>query len=193
MTAPDKPEDAPLRAEIQFFMDKVFQISLAYFALLVSTLAFSTSQVTDDAAKAAGMTTGSLIACALLLLNILYATLSGACLFAVLKRGLFALMERSRVSQTWRRWEVFVRDDSHSHGVINMRRIAWNIDNYYVTPIFIGVIVVSGFSYWYCFSAGSTSAIWVSSILIVLHIVPLAIIYYLGKLNTVCRRIARTP
>jgi len=71
MTAPDKPEDAPLRAEIQFFMDKVFQISLAYFALLVSTLAFSTSQVTDDAAKAAGMTTGSLIACALLLLNIL--------------------------------------------------------------------------------------------------------------------------
>ena len=190
MIVPEKPEDAPMRAEIQFFMDKIFQISLAYFALLVSTLVFSKSAVTDDAARAAGMSTGSLIACVLLLLNVLYATLSGACLFAVLKRGLFALVEQGEVSQTWRRWETFVRDDSHLHRAIDIRRIAWNIDNYYVTPIFFGVAVVSGFSYWYCLSLGSASAVWISSVLLCLHVAPAGIIYYLGKLNAVCRRIA---
>src|SRR5664279_3668855 len=95
-------------------------------------------------------------------------------------------MEPSKVSETWRRWEVFVRDDSHANGTIGMRRIAWNIDNYYVTPIFIGVVVVSGFAYWYCWDAGSTSAKWASTALVVMHLAPMTILYYLAKLNRIC-------
>src|SRR3712207_6655814 len=104
MTEPSKPEDAPLRAEIQFFMDKIFQSSLAYFLLLVSTLALSKTSLSVDLAQLLGLAVGDLVACTLLLLNVLYSILSFSCLFAVLKRGLFALVERQRVSETWRRW-----------------------------------------------------------------------------------------
>lgn len=188
-----KPEDGPLRAEIQFFMDKIFQASLAYFVLLVSALALSKTSITGDVAVAAHMRTGDVVACTLLLLNVLYATLSGSCLFAVLKRGLFALITRERVSETWRKWEIFVRDDSHARGNINMRLIAWNIDNYYVVPIFLGVVAVSTVSAVYCIAGGTVAARWAGIALVAAHVMPIMILIQLGKLNAICRRIARQP
>lgn len=183
-----KPEDGPVRAEIQFFMDKTFQISLAYIVGLGTLFALANSALVNNFAQLGNMSTTALVACILLLLNVVYMTLAAACLFAVLKRGLFALTHKVHVSETWHRWEVFVRKESDWPVSTKFPTLAWNVDNYYTIPLNVLTLIMSALAAAVSFASKSPSAIAVGSVLCLLHLVPGWMLWQLKNLDDLCRR-----
>jgi hypothetical protein len=62
-----------------------------------------------------------------------------SCSFAILKRGLFLLLtDLSEARDSYHQWEVFVRQSP-----FGVRRLAWNIDNFYVALIDGAVLLLS--------------------------------------------------
>lgn len=185
----DQPAtDGPVRAEIQFFMDKVFQVSLAYIVALGTLLAFANSAMVITYGGLAKMPPAALVANILLLLNVVYLTLTTACLFAVLKRGLFALTNKTQVSETWHRWEIFVRRDTDWPITKRLPGLAWDIDNYYALPLTGLIIIMSGLAGAVCFTSNHITAIVAAAALLVLHAVPGWTAWQLRNLNIVCRQ-----
>jgi hypothetical protein len=133
-------EVSGIKAEIQFFMEKCFQASFGYLAGLFAVLALSRVDYVSDLASAAHMPVRSLISVIVLLLNLFYFTVIGSCLFAVLKRGYFILALGAESVDA--KWELFTRRDRQK-SARPMHALAWNIDNYYMLPIFGVLFVVS--------------------------------------------------
>jgi hypothetical protein len=187
------PQDGPVRAEIQFFMDKLFQMSLGYIVGLGAILALSNSAMINGFAQATKMTITDVILCLLLLLNVIYLTLATACLFAVLKRGLFALTHSIDVSGTWHQWEVFVRREAQWKITNRLSTLAWNVDNYYAIPIVFVVGLMSVLAATFCLTSHAVNAIIAAIFLCCLHIIPLWMLWQLKNLNSFCRmQISRT-
>ena len=132
-----------VRTEIAFFMEKSFQITFGY---LGSAAALTAGVAIDDVRALIaqnGLEIGSLWAVALLVLNVLYLTAAGGCLFAILKRGYFILTQ-SNASSTDARWERFLRTQAYSvFGSKFLDRIAWNFDNFYMAPVLFAIGVSS--------------------------------------------------
>ncbi|WP_329195232.1 MULTISPECIES: hypothetical protein [unclassified Streptomyces] len=182
------------RSEIAFFMEKAFQISFVYFAGVAAFFAVSKSDVMTSIVQATGIPLSGLAAVVILLLNLVYVTLACACLFAVLKRGLFILTHTSNApigqakeSIHWK-WEEFVRNDE-AMGAARMRNVAWNIDNYYMIPLFSVIVIASVISAVMAMACGSVIIQCTASVLIVLHVIPGFILRQLTVLDRQCRRI----
>jgi hypothetical protein len=129
-----------VKGEITFFMEKTFQISFGYLGALVALAAASGLDASQAVAKELGIGTAALFCTGILLLNAVYLSLASGTLFATIKRGLF-LIEEDR-DGSHRRWETFVRkrkDPPFRRGGF----FAWNLDNFYMTPLFALIVVIS--------------------------------------------------
>ncbi|WP_030414063.1 hypothetical protein [Streptomyces sp. NRRL S-1448] len=183
------------RSEVAFFMEKAFQISFVYFAGVAAFFALSKSDVMTSIVRATGLPLAGLAAVVILLLNLVYVTLACACLFAVLKRGLFILTHTSptpgrqsaRESIYWK-WEEFVRDDE-AMGAAEMRNFAWNIDNYYMVPLFSVIVVASIISAVIALSSNSAIIQGVAALLVISHVIPVFMLRQLAILDRRCRKI----
>lgn len=187
------PDFSKQRSEIGFFMEKAFQISLAYFAGIVAFFALSRTDFMRALINATGLTMWPLVAVILLLLNLVYMTLACACLFAILKRGLFILMHSSHSNSDDLSpdadWERFVRNDSLVPTWGKLRALAWNIDNYYMMPLFAVIIGASVACGWIDFASGILRAQIAAGVLSFLYIVPAFMLFYMNRLNDECRRL----
>jgi hypothetical protein len=183
--------------EIRFYMEKAFQVSFGYGGALVALIAAAKLEVFKDLAPS--YSTEYLLATTVLLLNVLYLALVTGCLFAILKRGYFILRQCSREESEQKlhlEWEMFFRgsDDVRVTAAF-MNRHAWNIDNYYLVPILVLIAVISGFASYHSWKAGtSTDAHVITAVLIVLHVIPAASLYFTHQLDVLCRQtIAAQP
>ncbi|MGW2515781.1 hypothetical protein ACWC09_01870 [Streptomyces sp. NPDC001617] len=187
------------RSEVAFFMEKAFQISFVYFAGVAAFFALSKSDVMTSIVKATGLPLAGLAAVVILLLNLLYVTLACACLFAVLKRGLFILRHTSmppgeEIGQgsVYRKWEEFVRDEELM-GDVKLRHVAWNIDNYYMIPLFSVIVAASTIAAVIALTSSSAIIQAAASALVVMHVIPGFILKQLTVLDRECRNELRAP
>lgn len=142
--APSGESLARVKDEIAFFMEKTFQITFGYLGALIALAVASGLDAGTAVAKELGLGTAPLFCTGVLLLNAMYLSLAAGTLFATIKRGLF-LITQDPGSLGHRRWESFVRQsDEHSPFGSGPRGfIAWNLDNFYMTPLFAMIGVVS--------------------------------------------------
>jgi hypothetical protein len=198
MTEASGADFSTQRAEVTFFMEKAFEISLFYFAGLGAFVALSKSDVMTAAAKFSGIPLVGLLSLGVLLLNLVYLILAIACLFAVLKRGLFILEHtvdrRSQDSSSQsmpsmeRAWEGFVRESLITTGSPGrLRALAWNIDNYYMVPLFVIILGASTVSAIVAFALDSWLVRAMAAVLIILYVVPGFMAMQLEALNHECR------
>lgn len=187
------PDFASQKSEVTFFMEKTFQISFAYFGGLVAFFALSKTSFMKAIVQASGVRLGILVALVVMLLNLVYLTLACACLFAILKRGMFILKHSPRSAESkaslYVEWEKFVRDDSVLPAWARLRPLAWNIDNYYMLPLFAVIIMSSAAAGWYALAGEQTKGDIAATILIVLYVIPGYMTYYMAVLNRECRRL----
>lgn len=186
---------ASQKSEVSFFMEKTFQISFTYFAGLVAFFALSKTSFMKAVVQASSLHLGILVALVVLVLNLVYVTLACACLFAILKRGMFILKHGLRPGDSgvslYMEWEKFVRDDSLMPVSPRLRSLAWNIDNYYMLPLFGLIIASSVGAVWYVQADGTTEAKIIAAILAFLYVIPGYMLYYMGVLNRECRRLLK--
>jgi hypothetical protein len=187
------PDFASQKSEIAFFMEKTFQISFTYFGGLVAFFALSKTSFMKAVVQASGIRLGILVALVVILLNLVYITLACACLFAILKRGLFILKHNpysgNSKASLYVEWEKFVRDDSLMPTWHRLRQAAWNIDNYYMLPLFAVIIMSSAVASWYALAGGLLKAEVAVGILLFLYLIPGYMFYYMAVLNRECRRL----
>ena len=69
-------------------------------------------------------------------------------------------------------WEKFVRDDSVLPTWARLRPLAWNIDNYYMLPLFAVIIMSSVGAGWYALVGGQLKGEITAAFLIVLYAIP---------------------
>ena len=177
-----------VKAEIAFFMEKSFQITFGY---LGSAAALTAGVAVDDIRALlteAGVEIGPLWAVILLVLNVMYLTAAGGCLFAVLKRGYFILIH-SAASSTNARWERFLRTQTYPvFGLKVLDRIAWNFDNFYMAPVLFAIGLSSVGASAYAWNAGSDPRVrWAVAGLLLLHALPVAIFLAISRLDYACR------
>jgi hypothetical protein len=186
---------ASQKSEVSFFMEKTFQISFTYFAGLVAFFALSKTGFMKAVVQVSGLHLGILVALVVLVLNLVYVTLACACLFAILKRGMFILKHGLRLGDSrvslYIEWEKFVRDDSLMPVSPRLRSLAWNIDNYYMLPLFGLIMASSVGAVWYVQADGTTEAKIIGAVLAFLYVIPAYMLYYMGVLNRECRRLLR--
>ncbi|MDX3709061.1 hypothetical protein PV733_08785 [Streptomyces europaeiscabiei] len=181
------------RVEIAFYTEKAFQISLFYFAGLGAFFALSKSDVMTAVSKFTNLPLSSLAALFVLTVNLVYLVLACACLFAILKRGMFVLKHTSNVTSVaqagsiHREWEKFVRDESPMGGTTALHSLAWNIDNYYMVPLFVLIVGASVASMWVALTSGSWVTVAFAGILFLLHAIPGYMAKQLAVLNERCR------
>ena len=137
-----------VKEEIRFFMEKSFQVSFGYVGALVALAAAIKFDVLVDVARASGMGQGVLLSCALVVVNNVYSTVAVACLFAILKRGYFILTSTPPSAEAQvsihRQWEIYVRSSSNClFASPSLNGLAWNVDNYYMLPVFALIQAVS--------------------------------------------------
>jgi hypothetical protein len=133
-----------VKGEITFFMEKTFQISFGYFGALVALGAASGLDASAAVASELGIGTAVLFCTAILLFNAVYLSLASGTLFATIKRGLF-LIKMDPNALGHRQWETFVRS-SGDETMFRPRALAfaaWNLDNFYMTPLFALIGLVS--------------------------------------------------
>lgn len=174
-------------------MEKTFQISFTYFGGLVAFFALSKTSFMKAIVQTSGIRLGILVALVVMLLNLVYLTLACACLFAILKRGMFILRQSPHSADSgvslYVEWEKFVRDDSMLPVWGRLRPLAWNIDNYYMLPLFAVIIISSAGAGWYALVGGQLKGEISAAILIVLYVIPGYMSYYMAVLNRECRRL----
>jgi len=185
---------ASVRDEIRFFMDKGYQVSFGYFGALAALIAATKLQATTDVAATLGFPVGMLLAIAIVLLNVLYLSVAGGCLFGVLKRGYFILTNAGdavdREVLVKAEWEVFVRSvRERLFANAFLDDMAWNVDNYYMVPILTFIVGVSVAALVYAWLAdASTMARAVTVGLALLHLLPIATLMAVARLDGVCRK-----
>lgn len=88
-----QPDDdfRSIKSEIEFFMEKMFQVSLSYSGAIVALVAVIHLDVGDEIQRVLGVHPRVSFVAVLLGLNALYLTLVLGTLFAVFKRGCFSL------------------------------------------------------------------------------------------------------
>lgn len=178
-----------VKREITFFMEKTFQVSFGYFGALIAFLAAFKLEIVQAAGQAIGTGGGVVIAWAVLLLDVIYLTVAGACIYAVLKRGYFILI-RAAVADPLRAWEVFERaaEENPIRGDA-VPGISWNVDNYYMAPIYILIVVISAVAAGYCLLVPNTLARAIMGVLVSLHIFPAGWTLVAAKrMDGLCRR-----
>jgi hypothetical protein len=106
---------------------------------------------------------------------------------------MFILVHSSRYAESkaslYVEWEKFVRDDSLLPTWNRLRPLAWNIDNYYMLPLFAVIIISSGGAAWYALVGGSLKGEIAATILVALYAIPGYMLYYMAVLNRECRRL----
>jgi hypothetical protein len=177
-------------------MEKTFQISFTYFGGLIAFFALSKTAVANAIVNASGIPLGVLAALVILLLNLIYVTLASACIFAILKRGLFILRHSPRSVGSKEplhvEWEKFVREASLMPARHRLRSLAWNIDNYYMLPLYSLIVISSAGAASYALADGPLRAEIVAAILLLLYVIPAYMFYYTSVLNRECRELLRT-
>jgi hypothetical protein len=187
------PDFASQKSEIAFFMEKTFQISFTYFGGLIAFFALSKTSFMKAIVQTSGIRLGILVALVVMLLNLVYLTLACACLYAILKSGMFILKHSPRSAESkaslYVEWEKFVRDDSMLPAWARLRPLAWNIDNYYMLPLFSVIILSSAGAGWYALAGEQLKGEIAAAILIALYVIPGYMSYYMAVLNRECRRL----
>src|SRR5689334_17751380 len=118
-------------------MATIFRSSFGYLTALAAVLAASSSQYVASTASALRTTPAVLVSETVLLLNLFYFTLVSGCLFAVIKRGFFILQTRQgTVDERWERFSRFSPVEDNARWTGGIGRLAWNIDNLYLLPLF---------------------------------------------------------
>jgi hypothetical protein len=174
-------------AQIRFFMATTVRASFGYLTALAAVLTTSSSSYVQTAAETMGTTPAVLISETVLVLNLFYFTLVGGCLFAVLKRGLFILETGNEGTSVC--WETFSRLQ-RSRGKLWANaagRVAWNIDNLYMVPLFAVLAAGSLAASAIAIDRASAWPLALAFALIVLHAVPGAMLFYVFALNRECQ------
>lgn len=180
------------KSQIAFFMEKSFQVSFGYITALVALIAAAKLDVMSGLADKLTTSSAVLVALAILLLNTVYLSIGAACVFAILKRGLFLLTcaehsDDQRGSQV--EWEIFVRRPPrplYRRSVVS--KLAWNVDNYYMVPVYVYIFAISGGAFAYGWAADSSMLARGSLVVIFcLHVIPVSALLATARLNRVCR------
>ena len=183
-TAPSPESLARVKDEITFFMEKTFQISFGYLGALIALAAASGLDASRAVARELGLGTAPLFCTGVLLLNALYLSLAAGTLFATIKRGLY-LIQQDPGALGHRRWETYVRrsDDDSPFRPGALAFYAWNLDNFYMTPLFVLIAVVSVVTA-VIGVREADSALAATTVLLAagMHAVPLAALAITGKL-----------
>ena len=181
-----------VRDEIRFWMEKSFQVSFGYFGALVAVVALTRLDILEPLSGVLLIKPGAIVSITLLLLNFTYLTLATVCVFATLKRGYYILINSSDTggsADDAAHWERFVRRSEGSlFSLPVISGLAWNVDNYYMVPLFLFILVGSGAAFVFGWSSAEgflPKAILVS--VAVLHAIPAGAILATGRLNNRCR------
>jgi hypothetical protein len=180
------PSD-PIKDEMRFFMDKGFQASFGYLTAMLAFLAVSNTQFIQALADTIHTSLSGLLSLVTLLLNLTYLIIACTCLFAILKRGLFIILHAQNSAGA--AWEKFVREPVMPMSNGRFKALTWNIDNYYMAPLLVLIFSVSvGAGIIGVFSKDSHIGYRIlAGLLLLLHIIPLYMLWGLAKMNTVCR------
>ena len=158
-------------------------ISFAYAAGLLAALASSKFEATAALASSVGTSTGRIVAIAILLFDFIYLTLVAACIFAVMKRGLYILEStREQPPEGLVLWEMFCRKSKPQ-----FRHFAWNIDNYYVGVMYSVIVVISVLTFVYGLTGGWDWFIAAVFVLGALHVIPIWALLQAAKVEKACR------
>jgi hypothetical protein len=180
------------KSEIAFFMERAWQTSFGYFAGATALLAVGASDGFSAFASSMGVTTPQLLAAAAAITNPLYLGAVIACLYAVLKRGLFIIaMGEESHDRSHLEWERFVRSEIPGRWRA-WESVSWNIDNYYMLPTMLVVAVGSAWAVIVAVGSSSGALQLLGIVGLLLHVVPAAMLVALGQLNTRCRRAIAT-
>jgi hypothetical protein len=183
----DEPDFAPIKSEIIFFMEKAFQISFGYVAGIVAFLAISSSNLISEMAEAVKLRLSDLVALTVLLLNVVYLILACACLFAVVKRGLFILRRDRDGGSVYGKWETFVRGIGGTDTVRAFWSITWNIDNYYIVPLYVLISIISVAASLHALTSPSTLVRLIAGGLVALHALPGMMLWSIRLINEECK------
>jgi hypothetical protein len=183
-----------VKEEVRFFMEKTFQVSFGYAGALVALGASVKFDVLDGLEHATSLDKGVLLAGAVLVVNNVYLTLAVACLFAILKRGYFILATTAsttdRVRSVHRDWEIYVRSTGNRlFGSASLNKLAWNVDNYYMLPLFLFIEIASVVCTAYTWRVDCPA--WVRAAILALLVmnivIPGAAAWATYRLDTLCR------
>ena len=182
-----------VKQEIRFYMQKSLQRSLGYVGTFIAIGAMIKLDLMSDLLKILEINEKSILATAVLLVNALYLNFVSACLFAIMKRGYYILLNAPEIalnnSGDYRHWECFVRRISPPI-VKNsfLDRIIWNVDNYYMLPLFlfIGTSSLVAMIYGWDPKAGIIFKVFYS-LLVLSYIIPIVFNISNGILNKKCR------
>lgn len=132
-----------VKREADFFMEKTFQVSFGYLGALVALVAASGLSIGSEVASQLGLSTTAVFCCCVLVLNACYLALASGMLFATVKRGIY-LVVASDTRDGHHAWEFFLRRSSGSPFPGRWwGHIAWNLDNFYMAPLFALIVLVS--------------------------------------------------
>lgn len=124
-------------------MEKTFQVSFGYLGALVALVGAAGLDVISAAADRLHLSVTALFCCGVLVVNLVYLALAAGLLFATLKRGLFLVLA-SDSHDGHHAWELFLRRGSdHPSFAGRFAHVTWNIDNFYMAPLFSLILVVS--------------------------------------------------
>ncbi|MBE9582557.1 MAG: hypothetical protein IMF18_13210 [Proteobacteria bacterium] len=172
-----------IRDEIKFFMEKAFQFAYIYIGSAFAILAGGKLDVFKGLAAAAGSGTDVIMVLGLLVLNLAYLILASSCLFAVLKRGYFILIQGERsCGSPVLEWERFVRIPATLP-----RRIDWNVDNYFMGVLY-GLVWASSLALLvYAVQNSHGGMRWCAIGLGLLYCIPMWNTLNTVRLNGICR------
>lgn len=166
-----KDELGTIRGDMTFYLDKMFQFSFVYIAAVFAALAGAKATVVSEMSKTFCLNRLLIVFAAILLLNLLYLTLAGACGLAVLKRAYFILTHGNELSDGGNAlvgWEKFTRKSD------KFPWLTWNMDNIFTVMVYIVVVVLSVFLVIYCLCRSKEDHAYHTFIIILtaLYIVP---------------------
>ena len=190
-TSSDKQEDKMgslgfVKDEIKFFMEKSYQFSFVYIAAVFAIIAGVKLEAMKPLSKLVNIEMDMLMVLSLCILNLAYLTLASACLFGILKRGYFILIQEKRtVDKAMVEWERFMRDQEGVSAVV------WGVDNYFMVILYMIVWCASCGLLVYGIREGQGVAMWAAIIIGALHAFPLFNTGATVWINVRCDRLVR--
>jgi len=145
-----------VREQIAFFMGRTFEVSFGYFGVMAGLAVAAKLSIVNGIADAIRISAPVVIASAIGLFNALYLAIAFGMLGAVLKRGAFLVKHNDGV------WERYVhtppaheeealaskveslRNKVRSRLSASWHRHAWQLDNYYMVPLFAAIVLSTG-------------------------------------------------
>jgi hypothetical protein len=177
----------PIKQEILVFMDRSWRVSFGYFAAIAAFLAVSRADFVERLAGSINVSAADLVATVLLFSNAIYLATVLACLFAILKRGLFIILNDPAQSSVYAVWERYLREVDASAIRWRPPAIAWNIDNYYMLPALLLVTAGSAWGAVQAASSETTSVQVVAWVGILAHALPVTLLWFLWRIDSACR------